>query len=157
MDIAETVFRAHLDAGPFQSGIDRGRWRLVALAWPHAVIAVSAAERLVAPTEYAFRFECTGYPQAPPTAQPWCETRNAPLPANQWPGGRSRIPLAFNPNWKSGQCLYLPCDRLSIEGHDPWRTQHPSLIWSPDHDVSHYLRVIYELLNSSDYSGLRSS
>jgi len=157
MDIAETVLRAHLDAGPFLSGVDRGRWRLLVMTWPHAIIAVSAAERPGAPCEYAFRFECTGYPQTPPTAQPWSESADAPLPPDRWPGGRSRVPLAFNPGWKSGQCLYLPCDRHAIEGHDPWRTQHPSLIWSPQRDITQYLQVIYELLNSSDYSGLRSS
>ena len=157
MDIAETVLRAHLEAGPFQSGVDRGRWRLVVLDWPHVVITVAAAPRSGAPTEYAFRFECTGYPQVPPTAQPWSEVLKGGLPPAQWPGGRSRVPLAFNPSWKAGQCLYLPCDRLSIEGHEPWRTQHPSLIWSPRRDITQYLAVIYELLNSSDYTGLRGA
>jgi len=155
MDIAETVLRAHLDGGPFQSGVDRGRWRLVGLAWPNVVVAVSAAERAGAPSEYAFRFECTGYPQVAPTAQPWSEATNAALPFECWPGGRLRVPAAFNPGWKSGQALYLPCDRLAIEGHDPWRTQHPSMIWSPQRDITQYLQVIHELLNSSDYSGLR--
>jgi hypothetical protein len=157
MDIAENVLRAHLKAGPFQSGVDRGRWRLVAIAWPHTIIVVTAAERPGAPAEYAFRFECTGYPQIAPTAQPWSEANNGPLTPDRWPGGRSRVPLAFNPGWKSGQCLYLPCDRLAIEGHNAWRTRHPSLIWSPQRDVTQYLQVIHELLNSSDYSGLRSS
>jgi len=92
MDIAETMLRTHLDAGPFQSGVDRGRWRLLALAWPHVVIAVSAAERVAAPSEYAFRFECTGYPQTAPTAQPWSEANGAPLPHDRWPGGRLRVP-----------------------------------------------------------------
>ena len=155
MDIAETVLRAHLDGGPFQSGVDRGRWRLVALAWPHVVIAVTAAERAGAPSEYAFRFECTGYPQTAATAQPWSEADNAQLAHDRWPGGRLRVPAAFNPGWKSGQALYLPCDRLAIEGHDPWLTQHPSMIWSPRRDITQYLHVIYELLNSSDYTGLR--
>jgi len=155
VDIAETVLRAHLDAGPFQSGADRGRWRLVGLSWPHVVIAVSAAERPGAPSEYAFRFECIGYPKMAPTAQPWSEADNVSLPHDRWPTGRHRVPAAFNPNWKSGQALYLPCDRLAIAGHDPWLTQHPSLIWSPQRDITQYLQVIYELLNSSDYSGLR--
>jgi hypothetical protein len=155
MDVAEKVLRAHLDAGPFLSGVDRGRWRLVALSWPHVIIAVSAAERSGAPPEYTFRFECSGYPQTAPTAQPWSEFDNVPLPPERWPGGRSRVPAAFNPSWKSGQALYLPCDRLAIQGHDPWLTQHPSMIWSPRRDITQYLHVVYDLLNSSDYSGLR--
>ena len=44
MAVDEQVFRAHLEAGPFQSGVDRGRWRLLSLQWPYALIAVQAAE-----------------------------------------------------------------------------------------------------------------
>ena len=157
MGADERVFRAHLAAGPFQSGVDRGRWRLLSLAWPHAVIAVRAAERPGGPAEYALRFELTNYPQTPPTAQPWDPERNAPLEPARWPGGRSRIPPAFNPGWKGGQCLYLPCDRLSIEGHDGWRSQHPSMIWSPAGDITQYLRIVHDLLTSSDYSGPRGA
>jgi hypothetical protein len=153
----ERVFRAHVEAGPFQSGVDRGRWRLRSIAWPHAIIAVSAAERLGGPAWYVLRFECSNYPQSPPTAQPWDAERDTPLEHARWPGGRSRVPLAFNPNWRGGQCLYLPCDRLSIDGHDGWRSQHPSMIWSPAGDITQYLRIVYDLLNSSDYTGARGT
>ena len=154
MGVDEQVFRAHVEAGPFQSGFDRGRWRLLALDWPYAVIAVQAAKRVNGPAEYALRFECTDYPQSPPTAQPWDIERDAPLPSACWPFGNERVSLAFNPGWKGGQCLYLPCDRLSIEGHDIWRSQHPSMIWSPAGDITQYLRIIHDLLTSSDYSGI---
>jgi hypothetical protein len=153
----EQVFRAHLEMGPFLSGVDRGRWRLLNIAWPYVVIAVTAAVRPQGPKEYAFRFELSNYPQAPPTAQPWNEMNNSPLEHPKWPAGRSRIPKAFNPGWQSGQCLYLPCDRIAIVGHDGWRTQHPSMIWQSDGDITQYLRIIYDLLNSSDYTGPRSS
>ncbi len=153
MGVDEQVFRAHLEAGPFQSGSDRGRWRLLSINWPHAVIAVQASEREGGPTEYALRFECTNYPQLPPTAQPWDVEEDAPLPPERWPSGTKRVSKAFNPGWNNGRCLYLPCDRLSIEGHDGWRTQHPSMIWSPESDITHYLRIVHDLLNSSDYSG----
>ena len=157
MGVDEQVFRAHLAAGPFQSGLDHGRWRLIALNWPHVVIAIQAAERINGPAEYALRFECTNYPQTPPTAQPWDTERAAPLPPTRWPNGTNRVPLAFNPGWRGGQCLYLPCDRLSIEGHDVWRNQHPSMIWSPTSDITQYLRIVHDLLTSSDYSGIRGA
>ena len=66
------------------------------------------------------------------TAQPWDIAANAPLPANRWPTGTTIVPSVFRPDWKNGQCLYLPCDRMSIEGHDQWRSQHPSRLWQPD-------------------------
>ena len=157
MGVDERVFRSHLEAGPYQSGLDRGRWHLLSLKWPHALIAVRAAEMADGPHEYVLRFECINYPQSPPTAQPWDADADAPLPSERWPDGKRRVPFAFNPGWKGGECLYLPCDRLSIEGHDPWRTQHPSMIWSPESDITLYLRIVYDLLNSSDYTGPRGA
>lgn len=157
MSTDECVFRDHLERGPFQSGVDRGRWRLVSVNWPYAVIAIAAAERPNTPPEYAFRFELTNYPSSPPTSQPWDAEKNVPLDHSRWPGGRGRIPPAFNPGWKGGSCLYLPCDRIAIEGHDPWRTQHPEMIWSPSGDITQYLRIVYDLLNSEDCTGVRSA
>lgn len=154
---AERVFRSHLDKGPFQSGVDRGRWELVSVNWPHSVISVSAAERNTAPSKYCFRFELNNYPAIAPTAQPWNVAGNGPLHRASWPGGRGRIQHAFNPDWKSGSCLYLPCDRYAIEGHDPWRVQHSEMIWNPKGDITQYLRIIHDLLDSEDYTGLRGS
>jgi hypothetical protein len=154
-DPAERVLRAHLEDGPFLSGAAKGRWRLVAVEWPYAHIAVAAAVRAGAPSEYELRFDCGGYPQRPPTAQPWDGALNAPLAPPRWPTGRGRVLPAFNPAWKAGACLYLPCDRQSIEGHDNWRTQHPSLLWSPAGDITQYLRIVHDLLHSDDYTGLK--
>lgn len=150
----EQVFRAHLAAGPFQSGVARHRWRLLEVSWPQVVIAVRAIPRRGAPDEYAFRFDCNDYPQSPPTARPWDAERREPLLAAQWPGGVGRVQHAFSPIWNA-QALYLPCDRLAIAGHDHWRVEHPSLLWSPAGDITQYLRILHDLLHSRDYSGLR--
>ena len=153
----ERVFRYHLDQGPFQSGIDRGYWRLLGVTWPHTLIGVRAAPRERAPDEYVLRFDCADYPRLAPTAQLWDPQAGGALPSARWPAGRSRVALAFNPGWKGGQCLYLPCDRLSIEGHDPWRTQHPDMIWTPSGDITQYLRIVHDLLASNDYTGIRGT
>lgn len=52
---------------------------------------------------------------------------------------------------------YLPCDRRAIEGHDAWRHQYPSRLWQPQRGIICYLEQIYDLLNQSDYTGLRRS
>lgn len=54
-----------LAAPEFRCGQLEGRWRLVSKAWPHAVIAVSAAPRPRTPDELGLRFECTGYSLSP--------------------------------------------------------------------------------------------
>ena len=143
-----------LAAAPFRCGEIQGRWRLVKFAWPHVVIEITAPPRPSGPSHFAFRFECTGYRQTPVTAQPWDAIADQPLPAKRWPSGRSIVPSVFRPDWKQGHCLYLPCDRMSIEGHDNWRNEHPSRLWQPQRGIICYLEQLYDLFHQSDYSGL---
>jgi hypothetical protein len=145
----EAALRRDLASGRFLIGAATRRWRLVSVRFPHAMIAVRAMDG----SEIALRFECSGYPRVAVTAQPWDVETDRPLARDQWPRGQSRIPLAFNPEWKGGTCLYLPCDRQSIEGHDGWRSQHPALLWEPQKGICKYLGIVHQLLNTSDYGG----
>lgn len=144
-----------LAAPEFRCGEIEGRWRRVAICWPHVILAVSAPVRPGAPVEFGFRFECTGYRQNPVIGQPWDIDQSRPLPAARWPTGPSMVSAVFRPDWKQGHCLYLPCDRMSIQGHDNWRNEHPSRLWQPERGIVCYLEQIYELFHQSDYSGLR--
>lgn len=143
----------HLSRGAFKKAVTQGRWRLVAIDWPFATFCVGAKDG----REFGFRFECRDYPSTPVTARPWDLEAQAPLDGAKWPFGPNRVSLAFNPGWKNGQCLYLPCDRLSIDGHENWRFQHPHLAWNPSLGIAHYLRIIFDLLNSGDYRGVRGA
>ena len=147
----------HLHSAAFRLGEFAGRWRLIKVTWPHVQVAVSAALRVNAPSEYAFRFECSGFPKIPATATLWDADENAALPVAQWPGGQLRVPSVFRPDWKNGACPYLPCDRESIAGHDNWRTQYPAMLWSEATGLVGYLEVLSELLTSADYSGFRGA
>jgi hypothetical protein len=149
----ERALRLHLESGRFRSGAAAGRWRFIALDFPHVVVSVRARDGI----DYVFRFQCGDYPRTPATAQPWDVDRNGPLSEGQWPKGQSRVALAFNPGWKGGACLYLPCDRQSIEGHDHWRNDHPALLWDSEKGLCKYLGIIHQLLNSSDYGGRRAA
>lgn len=146
-----------LAAPAFRCGQTRRRWWHIGTAWPHVMIGVSAAERTAAPNEYAFRFECSGYRQIPVTAQPWDVVAGAPLQPARWPTGRFLLPSVFRPEWKGGLCLYLPCDRLSIEGHDNWRNEHPNRLWQPSRGIVCYLEQLHDLLNQDDYAGVRGA
>jgi hypothetical protein len=150
----ERVFHAHVKAGPFQNGVERGRWRLVSTDWPYAVIAVRAAPRDRAPGEFFFRFELSNYPKSGPTASLWDPERTEILADGRWPGGKSRVSAAFNPGWKRN-AVYLPCDRVAIVDHEQWKAQHPALLWSTSGDITQFLVILYDLLNSKDYTGIR--
>ena len=143
-----------LAAPDFHCGQIEGRWRHLTTAWPFVVIAVSAQERTNSPPEFGFRFECSGYRQTPVTAQPWDTDANTPLPAPRWPSGNAIVKSVFRPDWNGGRCLYLPCDRLAIEGHDNWKQQYPNRLWQPARGIICYLEQIHDLLNQSGYSGI---
>jgi hypothetical protein len=145
-----------LAAPQFRSGEVEGRWRRATYSWPHVILAVAAPPRPRSPLEFGFRFECSGYRQTAVTAQPWDMTANVPLPAARWPTGPVMVGAVFRPEWMQGRCLYLPCDRMSIAGHDGWRNDHPSRLWQPARGIICYLEQIYELFHQSDYSGIRS-
>ena len=69
------------------------------------------------------------------------EATNAVLAADQWPkGAGGRVTSVFRTNWKGGTALYLPCDRVSIQGHDNWRTEMPSKIWRPADGIGGHWR-----------------
>jgi hypothetical protein len=153
----QMLLERDLAAPEFRCGQLERRWRLDYQAWPYPVIAVSAAPRSGAPPEFGFRFECSGYPQQAVTAQPWDLAANAPLAARLWPRGKLIVPSVFRPEWQGGSCLYLPCDRISMNGHEVWLHQHPSRLWQPGRGILCYLEQVYDLLNQDDYSGIAAA
>ncbi|MGL6097547.1 MAG: DUF7665 family protein [Fimbriiglobus sp.] len=145
----ERAFLGDVGKPSFRVGEAEGRWRLAGVTWPVALISVKAKDG----REYLLRFECTGYPQSPPTAGPWDAERNSMLAFDRWPkSGGGRLGAVFNTGWKNGSALYLPCDREAIVGHDNWRTEMPSKIWRPADGIIQYLELVHELLHCRDYS-----
>ena len=70
-----------------------------------------------------------------------------------WPRGKLILPSVFRPEWQGGSCLYLPCDRISMNGHDVWVKQHPYRLWQPARGIICYLEQVHDLLNQDDYTG----
>jgi hypothetical protein len=144
----ERAFSADIAKPAFRLAVAEGRWRVVRIEWPYVFICVTAKDG----TGHNLRLNCDGYPQTPPTGGPWDLERNQILAAERWPRGQGgRVSAVFRLDWKNGSALYLPCDRVSIEGHDNWRTEMPSKIWRPADGIVQYLELVHELLNCRDY------
>src|SRR5262245_1684922 len=115
----ERAFLADVIKPVFRLGEVEERWLLRRVEWPHAFISITAADR----RKYHLRFNCSGYPQTPPTSGLRDPDRNAILAADLWPRSKGgRVSSVFRTDWKGGTVLYLPCDREAIAGHDNWRT-----------------------------------
>ncbi|WP_207003666.1 DUF7665 family protein [Trinickia mobilis] len=147
----EKAFRSDLLKAPFMLGELEGRWKLVSLEWPIALIDVTALDGL----RYRLRFDLSNYPASPPTSRLWSRDKNAELAHALFPrsrNGNGRVKEVFRTDWIGGQALYLPCDRVALSGHDVWLQQMPSKIWQPSVGITHYLELVHELLNCPDYA-----
>jgi hypothetical protein len=153
MSAPERLLRDDLEQGPFMAGCDRGYWRLVDLRFPNSTISVSAAPRPGGPDDFALWFDFSGYPEAP-TARLWDLVNDTPLSVDRWPAGGPRVMAAFNPGWKT-DALYIPVDRVALQGHEAWLTRYAGHVWDPASDLTQYLRLVHGMLNDSSYTGCR--
>jgi hypothetical protein len=149
------ALREHLGGGRFQSGADAGRWRLVSLEWPVAVVTVAAAPRPASPAEFTLRFELSGYPNQAPTGGIWDLAAGQPLPAEQRPKGERAAQLFRTDNWVGGAtAMYAPWDRIGLQAHADWPITYPYDAWTPARDLSFVLSKVHEVLNADDYLGI---
>ena len=150
----EALFQAHIKESTFRSGLDRGRWGLVEtnppVEWPYQLIWIESDNRFVSSGRLSLRFRLDGYPASAPTAVPWNAEKQQVLPPNEWPKGEGNVSKVFNPNWNS-TALYAPCDRVAMQGHDTWKTQHSSWWWTSDKTIVLYLEFVHRCLNPEKY------
>ncbi len=150
----ERVFRDHVTSVRFLEGVERGRWRIEGeIAWPVALVAVSAAPRENAPTEYFLRFDLSGYPDTAPTATPWNQVSGDILQQELRPKG-TRVGYVFRTDWENGRALYAPFDRVALDSHSNWRKEHPRGVWDSSKDLTWILQKLHAMLNNDDYTGV---
>ena len=154
----ERLFREHVKRGIFLLGEADEKWHILSAVWPKVFIWVAAAARVNAPDGYTLRFDLSHYPQKAPTAQFWDSEANVPLPTARWPQGAtgSRVARAFNHGWRC-DAIYMPCDRVALDGHGQWPAQYRRYLWTPNKDITFYLNIVYDLLHSAHYQGVRGA
>ncbi|MDN5215574.1 hypothetical protein QQ020_26085 [Fulvivirgaceae bacterium BMA12] len=141
----EEVLAGHLNSPEFLSGELDKSWGLVKSEgpkWPFYVFWIQAKNGI----KYHFRFDLTGYNQNAPTALLWNIETQAPLDPVEWPNWNKRAKQVFR-LWGK-QCLYLPIDRLALQGHNDWHQKHAYLMWkSLEDSITKYLLELYQILN----------
>lgn len=148
----ERALREHVESAAFAEGAARGEWRLIGdIEWPHALIAVRAAPRPGAPCEFVLRFDLTGYPVEAPAATLWDTSSDSVLPDDARPKG-GRAEHTFRSLWSSGEGLYAPFDRTALKVHPDWMRH--SDVWHSGRTLTWELRILQDLLNRDDYTGV---
>jgi hypothetical protein len=149
----ERALAEDLRGASFQAGAEADHWRLISVDWPVALVAVSAAPRPNAPTEFIVRFDLTGYPHAAPTGGLWDVSAGNFMGASGRPRGE-RAGQIFRHDWEKGQAMYAPWDRVALQGHGDWSRQYPRSAWHAQRDLAFVLANVFEVLNADDYLGI---
>jgi hypothetical protein len=151
----ESLFKAHLEEAPFQSGADAGKWGMHGEAkdiiWPHPILWVRADKAIVPVGKIFLRFTVDGYSTDAPTACPWNVEKNSRLENALWPRLTGKFARVFRLDWKGGIALYAPCDRMAMPGHETWQQQFPFWWWQPQFTIVKYLEFVHMCLNPLRY------
>lgn len=141
----EELLNLDLEKPEYLSGVFDGDWGNEienGPQWPISIFWVRAKDNL----KYYLRFDLTNYNQEAPTAQLWDIETNLPLAYEHFPKWSKRCLQVFK-IW-GNQCIYLPCDRMAINGHTDWPVLHVNLVWKNGIDSIHkYLNEVHQILN----------
>jgi hypothetical protein len=147
----QSLFLAHLEEAPFQSGVDAEKWGLFGastdIVWPHPIFWAAGDQAIVPQGRVYLRFAVDGYPVSAPTACPWSVETNARLANDLYPKIKGKFNRVFRTDWNGGTALYAPCDRLAMAGHEPWKQLYPYWWWRSDFTIVKYLAFVHLCLN----------
>ncbi|MGH2973618.1 MAG: DUF7665 family protein [Solirubrobacterales bacterium] len=145
--LAQRRLARDLESPEVQLGVARGWWSIKKRRWPFLYVVVATAPNTYSEGEVMLRIDVGGYPQAP-TACPWNPEADAQLAADNRPAG-GRAGVAFRADWEGGRALYLPVDRVALEGHPSWPSEHPATAWDPERGIGQLLALVHTILNEA--------
>ena len=131
----------------FELGVMRRQWRVLEYCWPVAFIAIVAKDG----REFAFRFECSGYPNNRPAVAIWDCASGFGLAADRRPMMIGAHELVFRADWQGMQHLYHPMEREAFGTHGGWSTEHRYKLWNPERGLTQFLEELHRILNSAGY------
>lgn len=149
-DPSRDVFLQHLDAADYLAGEMEGNWGThnnEGPEWPFVIFWIKLEDG----GKIYLRFNFQDYNRLAPNSIPWDQTTNNVLDSPKWPKYNKRCSQIFRPEWRR-DALYLPCDRIAINGHGDWPQKHPYLIWKAGDSFVKYLKEVYQALNPDSYA-----
>ena len=153
-ELAARLLDADLASTHVELGVHRGWWSIDTVEFPTVVASFAVPVTLYAPGRLTLHVDCTDFPQQAPTAYPIDPVTGAILA----PGSRpthGRCAMTFRSDWEGGRALYLPVDRVALNGHPNWRQEHPHEVWDPARGIVQFLRLVRrDLIEDPDASAV---
>jgi len=134
-----------LKSAGFEAAVAAGLWRVIILTWPTLFVSLSLGDGV----EVGLSINVDDYPVEAPAGRPWDLDGDTPLPASRWPmTGRSPEVFRVETDWPTGRdgAPYLACDRIALNGHTNWPTEHPERCWNPSRTIEFYLQELHREL-----------
>jgi hypothetical protein len=146
LDPSAARVAADLTEGEFLAGVDAGRWRVIAFAFPILDFAIATTDAEGKLIEYGFRAELSNFPAQAPMVRIWDHAGNCPLAQDKRPKGSQRVNITFQ-MWGE-DTVYRPWDRKTGP-HNNIAANFPHLAWRPERHLSFIFRDLHGILNSN--------
>jgi hypothetical protein len=143
-DPAARRVEADLASLAFAAGVEAGRWRIVASAFPTLDIMIAATEPDGRASEYGVRFELSNFPATAPRSRIWNFAADTPLATPERPQGNRRVQVAFQ-SW-GDDTVYRPWER-NTGPHNSIAANSPLFAWRPDRTLAFILEDLHGILN----------
>jgi hypothetical protein len=147
---AQKTLMDQLDSVRFLAGVDEGRWRVLALRWPHLYVHVlfSGAGGITQSFGHDFRLECSGYPDPGPLVERWRYVdgdANGELPPAPSPGAPGYVEAMKE--WGSGaeRGIYRAWNRGASQ-HNDWSRKRPDEAWNRTRHITFIMEHLYALV-----------
>jgi hypothetical protein len=143
-DPAAARVEEDLKEGNCVSGLQAGRWRIIAFTFPRLDFAVTATEPDGTVREYGFKADLTNFPATAPRVQIWNHATDTAVAQDQRPKGNPQVEKAFQ--WWQEDTVYRSWDRMTGP-HNNNAANQPHLAWHPNRRLSFIFRDIHGILN----------
>jgi hypothetical protein len=136
-----TKLDADLASLAVQVGVLRRWWTIDQVDFPALTITFAVPYDRFEPARLTLRLDCTGYPEQAPTGAPIDPETGGLLDQSHRPT-HGRCAMTFRTDWENGRALYLPVDRVALNGHPDWPTVHAHEIWDPELGIGQLLVMV---------------
>lgn len=151
------AFLEDLETPDFKLGELDLKWKLIKIEDdnPFVFIMVSAAKRPNSPESYTFRFKIDNYPAYAPEICIWDVDNECKLDETNRPSGPDSFKILFRTNWRNGEHLYAPYERVALATHSNWVSEYKDLCWKSGDSIVKILNDLYRQLQSDRYEGVK--